>query len=171
VDIPANLADKRGRLQVLYGRVPDHVVLLAVDLETDDLSAALATQGLRSEMRTLFVWEAVTMYLTQQGMHRTLEALSSAANGSRLLFTYVRQDFLDGTNIHGAGRLYQAYAGTHPLWRFGLAPEEVASLIGQYGWVERGQVGRAEYLSRYVEPTGRELAIYDIERFIYAEKG
>jgi O-methyltransferase involved in polyketide biosynthesis len=111
------------------------------------------------------------MYLTAEGTHRTLRALSKAASGSRLLFTYVRQDFLYGTNIQGAERLYQAYAGTHPLWRFGLAPDAVADLLGPYGWVEREQVGRAEYLSRYVEPTGRALAVYDVERFVCAEKG
>jgi methyltransferase (TIGR00027 family) len=170
VDMPANITYKRARLHAIYGRLPDHVVLLAEDLETGDVLATLATHGFQSEMPTLFVWEAVTPYLTAEGMHRTLGALSKAVTGSRLIFTYLRQDFLSGTNIQGAERLYQTYVRTHPIWKLGLAPEDVAGLLGQYGWVEREQVGRAEYLRRYVEPTGRDLAVYDIERFVSAEK-
>jgi O-methyltransferase involved in polyketide biosynthesis len=38
----------------------------------------------------------VTQYLTEPGVRKTLDFLARAAGGSRLAFTYVRKDFLEG---------------------------------------------------------------------------
>jgi methyltransferase (TIGR00027 family) len=173
VDQPANIAYKRGRLRAIYGRVPEPVApvaLVAVDFEADDLAAALAAYGFRMGLPALFVWEAVTQYLTESAVRKTLGVLAKAASGSGLIFTYVLKAFLDGTNLYGAERLYQTYVAKRPIWRFGLAPEHVAGLLGPYGWAEREQVGRAEYIERYVAPTGRGLAVSDLERFVSAAK-
>lgn len=42
------------------------------------------------------MWEAVTQYLTEQGVRATFDRLAKAARGSRLAFTYVRKGFLTG---------------------------------------------------------------------------
>jgi methyltransferase (TIGR00027 family) len=170
VDQPANSTYKQNRLRAIYGQTPDHIALVAANFETDDLAAALAAHGFRIETPTLFVWEAVTQYLTEAGVRRTFDFLAQAASGSRLIVTYVLQDFLDGTRRYGAERLYQANVIKQSLWRFGIAPEHVASLLREYGWAEREQVGRAEYLQRYVAPAGRDLAVSELERFVLAEK-
>jgi O-methyltransferase involved in polyketide biosynthesis len=58
--------------------------------------------------QTLFVGEAVTQYLTEQGVRATFDWLAEAAPGSRLAFTYVRKDFLDGKSFYGLGERLQA---------------------------------------------------------------
>ncbi|GAB2908913.1 hypothetical protein [Streptomyces heilongjiangensis] len=58
----------------------------------------------------------------------------------------------------------------HAVWHFGLGPDDVRSLLQEYGWVEREQVGGQEYLARYIRPTGRDLPVSEIERFVYGEK-
>jgi methyltransferase (TIGR00027 family) len=170
VDQPANSTYKKHRLQQIYGQMPTHVALVPADLETDDLAAALASHGFRLTAPTLFVWEAVTQYLTEAGVRMTFGVLAQAARGSRLIFTYVVKDFLDGTHRYGAERLYQANVITSHLWRFGIAPAHVVSLLQEYGWAEREQVGRAEYLAQYVAPSGRELDVSELERFVSAER-
>ncbi|MEO3876697.1 hypothetical protein ABGB18_48770 [Nonomuraea sp. B12E4] len=117
----------------------------------------------------MFVWEAATQYLTEQAVHATLAFLSQAAAGSLLLFTYVLRDFLDGGG-HGAAALHEEFVVKQRLWRFGLVPDEVGSLLAGYGWVEREQAGAADYQVRYLEPAGRALPVSDLERFVYAEK-
>lgn len=169
VDLPANIAFKRERLQEIYGRVPEHVTLVPVDFQTDDLGSALATSGFRLETPTMFVWEAVTQYLTVDGFRKTLQFLSKAAAGSRLIFTYVRQDFLTGINLYGAERIHRDMK-KHDLWRFGIEPEKVDGLLREHGWAEREQVGPGEYSARYVAPSGRALSVSEIERFVDAEK-
>lgn len=87
VDLPANVAYKRERVRHLYGEVPEHVTLVPVDFETDDLEEALTRSGFRFGRPALFVWEAVTQYLTEDGVGKTLATLAKAAAGSRLVFT------------------------------------------------------------------------------------
>ncbi|MGI5158539.1 SAM-dependent methyltransferase [Microbispora sp. CA-102843] len=169
LDLPANVEDKRQRLRTLRGGVPEHVRLIGVDFETADLGGVLAEHGFQADRPAVFVWEAVTQYLTEEAVRGTLAFLSQAAAGSRLLFTYVLRDFLDGGG-HGATAMYEEFVVKRRLWRFGLAPGEVAGLLADYGWAEREQVGPAEYQARYLEPAGRELPVSDLERFVYAEK-
>lgn len=105
----------------------------------------------------MFVWEAVTQYLTEDGFRKTLRSLSKAAAGSRLIFTYVREDFLAGLNFYGAEQMIHRDMKTkYDVWHFGIKPENVDSLLREYGWAEREQVGPREYFKRYIEPSGRD---------------
>lgn len=169
VDMPVNVARKRAHLHRLYGRVPAHVRLVPVDFATDDLAAALAANGHRTDAPTFYVWEAVTQYLTEDVVRATLDALP-AAPGSRLVFTYIRRDFLDGRNLYGAGRLHRRFAGRDPLWRFGLDPADVPAFLAEHGWRQIEQLGPAEFTARYLRPASRDLSVSEIERSALAEK-
>lgn len=170
VDLPANITDKRARLQALYGRVPERVTLVPLDFQTGNLGDALAAHGFRFDRPAMFVWEAVSQYLTEDGVRATLQVLAKAAPGSRLAFTYVRKDFLDGTNLYDAEQIYQDFRVKYGLWHFGLDPQDVHGVLGEYGWAEREQVGAAEFTERYIRPIGRDLSVSEIERCVYAEK-
>lgn len=170
IDLPANIAHKRGRLQAIYGRVPEHVTLIPVDFETQDVGEELAGNGFDVSKPAMFVWEAVTQYLTEYGIRRTFAMLARAATGSRLIFTYVRKDFLDGTNRYDAESVYERFVVKYGVWHWGIDPVNVDGLLREYGWAEREQVGRDEYVVRYVKPAGRDLPVTEIERFVFAEK-
>jgi len=168
VDLSVNVTYKRARLETLYGRVPPHVTLVSADLEVDDLGSALAACGLRNETSVMFVWEGVTQYLTEAGARKVFASLSTAGAGSRLVFTFVLRNFIDGTRLYGAERLYRQFV-LGQVWHYGIAPQDVDNLLREYGWTEREQVG-SEVASIYVEPTGRHLPVLEIERIAYAEK-
>jgi len=170
LDQPVNTDYKLRRLRAIYADTPERVRVIPIDFEADDLAATLTAAGFDISRPALFVWEAVTQYLTEQSVRATFTFLAKAAAGSRLIFTYVRADFLDGTNLYGAGPLRERMTGRHDIWKFGLAPEEIAGLLREYGWVEREQVGPAEYAARYLEPAGRRIPVSEIERFVRAEK-
>ncbi|MGB9457995.1 MAG: SAM-dependent methyltransferase [Bryobacteraceae bacterium] len=169
VDLPVNIDYKQERMRALYGRVSEHVTQVPVDFEIDDLGVALATRGFRIEQATMFVWEGVTQYLTEDGVRKILAFLSKAGVGSRMVFTYVRKDFLDGIKSYGDEKIYQRFV-QGGVWHFGIAPEAVGDLLREYGWTEREQAGRSEFAARYIEPTGRDVPIFEIERCVYAEK-
>jgi methyltransferase (TIGR00027 family) len=168
VDLPASSREKQSKLVRTFGQVPDHVSLVAVDFERGELQRALLQAGFDPAAPALFIWEAVTQYLTPSAVRETLASLAGAASGSRLLFTYVQQDFLDGSNMWGCPGLYERFVTRQAMWHFGLQPAAVAPLLGEFGWTEREQVGRAEYLARYVAPRRRPLTVTDLERFVLA---
>jgi methyltransferase (TIGR00027 family) len=170
VDLPENIAYKRAKLLELYGSVPAHVALVPLDFDSQDLASGLASQGYRAEYKSFFVWEAVTQYLSENGVRKTLSSLAQTKSGSRLVFTYVRKDFIDGTARYGLDALYETYRVKRQLWHFGLEPKQVAAFLEQYAWKELEQVGSQEYTLRYLKPVGRAVPVMEIERAVYAEK-
>jgi methyltransferase (TIGR00027 family) len=170
VDLPVNIARKAKAVRRALGDPPLSVRLVALDFERDDLLTALAEHGYHTDYRAFFICEGVTQYLTEDGVRRTLAGLRAAAPGSRFVFTYVRRDFIDGTNLYGTRTLYRNTRERQQLWQFGLQPDEVAGFIGEYGWRLLEQAGPDEFVQRYVEPTGRKLDASQLEWSAYAEK-
>ena len=177
VDLPVNIARKAKTVRRVLGELPLSVRLVALNFEQDDLLTALAEHGYHTDYRTFFIWEGVTQYLTEDAVRTTLEGLRPTAPGSRLVFTYVRRDFIDGTNQYGARTLYRSVRKRNrpgkpekSLWHFGIQPEEAAAFLEEYGWRLIEQVGPDELIQRYVEPTGRKLKASQIEWSSFAEK-
>jgi methyltransferase (TIGR00027 family) len=170
VDLPVNIAMKAKTVRRVLGELPLSVRLAALDFQHDDLLTSLSEHGYHTDYRAFFVCEGVTQYLTEDGVRRTLEGLRAAAPGSRLVFTYVRRDFIDGTNLYGTRTLYRNTRQRHQLWQFGLEPDEVAGFIGDYGWRLVEQAGPDAFVQRYVEPAGRNLPASQLEWSAFAEK-
>lgn len=170
LDQPGNIRPKRTRLRRLFGQIPGHLMLVATDFDLDDLATTLAANGYTRNRRTFFLWEAVTQYIDEAAVRATFDFMAGAAPGSRLVFTYVRKDFIDGRAKYGQDALYEKYIVKQRIWRFGLDPDDVAGFVGDYGWHVVEHFGYDELAQRYVAPTGRALASTPIERIVYAEK-
>ena len=170
VDQPVNIQRKAAAVHRALGALPPSVRLVPCDFERDNVMTALAGHGYRTDARTIFVWEAVTQYLSSEAVHAMLTALRAAPTGSRLVFTYVRRDFIDGLNLYGAEALHRRFVQRQQLWHFGLPPQEVATFLAGHGWQLSEQAGPDLVMQRYVEPTGRQLTVSPIEWTAYAEK-
>ena len=170
VDLPVNIARKRAVVSRVFGAVPPSVRLVSVDFERDDLMATLASYGYCVDSPTFFIWEGVTQYLTADAVRATFDQLAQAASGSKLDFTYVRRDFIDGVNLYGAPVLYKKFRLRSQVWKFGMLPEDVEEFLAGYGWRLIEQAGPDELMDRYVRPAGRKLTASQIEWSVYAEK-
>ncbi len=170
VDLPVNISRKKAAVLRALRAQPASVRLVPLDFERDDLIGALTEDGYRPDARTFFIWEGVTQYLTEDAVRVTLRALQAAPPGSRLVFTYVRKDFIDGVNMYDAAMLYKRFRQRQQVWRFGLDPDEVSEFVAEYGWRLVEQAGPDYFLRNYIEPTGRNLAASQLEWSAYAEK-
>ena len=169
IDQRENIEPKEKRLRKALGSIPANIKLVAVDFDRDDLRATLASQGYSAGSRTFFIWEAVTQYLTVQGVRKTFDWLAEAASGSRLTFTYVRTGFLTGKTLYGWEAGYKRFVETK-IWLFGLEPEDCPAFLQGYGWRVVEDVGYDELASRYIRPAHRKLSSTPVERMVYAEK-
>jgi methyltransferase (TIGR00027 family) len=169
VDLPENIRQKQAGLRRAFRVLPPNVTLVAMDFNREELDAVLKTHGYSAARRTFFIWEGVTQYLTETGLGSTFEFLSRAMRGSRLVFTYVRKDFIEGRAMYGWERAYRQYV-TSQIWTLGLEPEGLAHFLGDYGWRLLEDVGYHELAERYVTPTGRALDTTAVERIAHAEK-
>ena len=169
LDQPENIKLKQSGLQKAFGTIPSHVKLVATDFDREELSAVLISHGYSIEMRTFFIWEAVTQYLTEQGIRTTFDFLKNAAPGSRLAFTYVIKDFLDGRERDIWEKGYKDYV-EKKIWIFGMEKGGWPDFLKEYGWRVIEDLGYDVLAEKYVKPTGRMLTSSPIERIVYAEK-
>lgn len=169
IDQRENIEAKTKRLCKALGAIPANVKLVTVDFDRDDLDAILASRGYSAGNRTFFVWEAVTQYLTEQGVRATFDWLAKATSGSRLAFTYVRKGFLTGETLYGWKSGYKRFVATK-VWLFGMEPEDCAAFLEGYGWRLIEDLGCDELGTRYLGLTGRSLTSTPVERMVYAEK-
>lgn len=170
VDLPQTIAYKERKLRQLYGSVPPRVMLIPMDFDRQTLEDVLERHGYSLNQRSFFIWEGVTQYLSETTVRTVLAFLSRVSPGSRIVFTYIAKDFIDGERTYGLDRLYQQTRTKKQMWQFGLQPSQVAAFIGEYSWRELEQVGAKEYRQRYLDPIGRTDAVMEIERTVYAEK-
>jgi methyltransferase (TIGR00027 family) len=170
VDLPENIAYKRKKLIDIFGDVPAHVTLIPINFEQQALDEMLAKHGYLFNQQTLFIWEAVTQYLSENAVRNTFRVLAKAQPGSRLVFTYVLKDFIQGENLYGLEGLYNRFCVKDQVWLFGIDQDKVADFIGEYGWTELEQAGTAEFIEQYLKPAQRTESIAVIERAVYAEK-
>jgi len=170
VDLPANIAAKQKVLNKIIVNIPSNVKLVSVDFNQEELGQVLESKGFDINTKTFYIWEAVTQYLTEVGVRKTFDFLTRAPKGSRLVFTYVRKDFIEGKNQYKQELLYKEIIIKRRSWHFGFDPEKVTEFLNEYGWCIVDHLGYDDLDELYVKPTGRKLSVMAIERMVYAEK-
>ena len=88
VDHPGTQRWKQQLLAEAGIDVPASLAFVPVDLERDDLAAALRQSGFRADQATCVSWMGVTMYLTADAVLKTLSTVAGFAAGTCLCFDY-----------------------------------------------------------------------------------
>ena len=102
VDHPATQREKVGKIKTILGALPDHVVYVPIDFNTDKLDERLYASGYEKGCKTLFIWQGVTPYLTAEAIDETLAFVAgNSAPGSAIIFYYFYSSLLNGTTRHG----------------------------------------------------------------------
>jgi len=169
VDQADTIKTKRIQLLKIFENIPAHVNLASIDFDREDLSTVLNSLGYTADKRTFFIWEGVTQYLTDKGIRSIFDFLAKAVCGSRIAFTYICKDFLDGRIAHVWEKGYDDYV-RRKIWLFGMEPEAWPNFLKEYGWQIIEDIGCDEMIEKYIKPTGRKLSSSPIERMVYAEK-
>lgn len=147
-----------------------HVRLVAIDFTRDALDATLAAPGYEPQQRTFFIREGVMQYLDEASARKKLAFLATAAHGSRLVFTYVRRDFLAGRHVDGQDALYRRFVAKRGIWRFGIDPADLSAFLAPYGWRVIEAPEPETLARRYIDPTDRALGCMPIGRSVCAER-
>jgi methyltransferase (TIGR00027 family) len=169
VDHPATLAAKKKHLQQVLGTVPPHVTFVEIDFNQHRLADALATKKFDASRRTLFIWEGVTNYLTEEAVDSTLRYISGASVGSQLIFTYVHRAVLDNpAEFDGTHNLIHLLQREDEPWTFGLYPDAVPAYLKARGFELIEDIGSVEYRARYMNPNGLHMKGYEFYRIAVA---
>jgi methyltransferase (TIGR00027 family) len=162
----ARLAQLARRSNAPATRTRDDVRYVPVDFLRDDPAEKLAAAGWDRTKPTVFVWEGVTNYLTEQAVTDVLSWIGTAAPGSTLVFTYIHGGLIDGSfEFAGGEKMLKNVRRLGEPWIFGLHPEAVGPFVARFGLELRENVGADEYRRRYFgdsEPNAGGYAFYRI---------
>jgi methyltransferase (TIGR00027 family) len=168
VDHPTTQAWKQTCLNRMFGTFPPHVVFVPIDFDQQDLAVEMEAAGFRTGAQTFYIWEGVTQYITAEAVDATVRYVATAAPGSRIVFTYIQHGVIDG-RLEGAQQWVPMTRRYGTPWIFGLDPEELAQYLSARGLDLVEQVGASEYQERYLNPLGRHIAVFNIEKTALAQ--
>src|SRR5260221_3311690 len=164
------------RLHLGRASMPMHhdVRYVAADFLGDGVDEQLAAARWDATRRTLFLWEGVTNYLTEQAVLSVLRFIGRAAAGSWLVFSYVHRGLLDGTlDLEGGEWLLGKVQALSEPWTFGLYPTEVAPCLSRLGLALRENLDADEcrglYLGGAASFGGKANALFAACRVAVAE--
>lgn len=148
VDHPATQADKRARLSSLGLPSPTFVT---VDFTRDDLTQKLEEAGFSRSHKAFFLWEGVTMYLTEPEVRATLRAVKAlAAPESQLSF-----DVNTGEAFHPAHHFRTrlrsaAVSWLGEPWKLWMTQQNIPQFLAEEGWRCLEMLGPKELTARYL---------------------
>jgi methyltransferase (TIGR00027 family) len=122
-----------------------------MDLNSTTLEDRLPSFGYNENQKTLFIWEGVVMYLTQEAFDRTLGfVVYHTGPGSQVVFDYIYTALLDGSVRHGeVSRMRRARPFSGEGLTFSIPEGKAGEFLEQHGFVNTIDVTSEELHRRY----------------------
>jgi methyltransferase (TIGR00027 family) len=169
VDHPSTSAAKRRLVEAALGSLPSHVRFVAIDFNAEPLPSTMSSAGFDRSQRTLFVWEGVTNYLTEDAVDAMLRWCASTPGGSTIVFTYVDRHVLDAPEaFEGTAKLFATLSEAGETWTFGLAPSHLSGFLARRGLVLEEDLSAVDYRSRYFGHAASTMRGYEFYRVAVA---
>lgn len=170
VDHPATQRAKVAAVGQILGRVPAYVTHVPVDFNVDSLEKRLSAAGYDSALRTLFIWEGVTMYLDRAAVEATLRFIAgNSGPGTSVIFDYLLiSDHYDPEQQRMMRKNEEALLRRGEPWTFGLRDDEVEPFLSEFGFSDVVAVGGIELSHRYFTGANRGRKTYAFLPIVHA---
>jgi methyltransferase (TIGR00027 family) len=136
VDHPATQQAKIEKMgKVLGAAAPEQVRFVPIDFSSETLDR-LFDYGFDRQLKTLFIWEGVTMYIAADAVDATLAFVArNSGTGSRIIFDYIYKAALDGTMKENEVKSMQRWRGvTGEGLVFGIEQGRVKEFLASRGF-------------------------------------
>jgi methyltransferase (TIGR00027 family) len=170
VDHPDTQRVKMEKVKEIFGQLPDHVVYLSVDFETEEFGQRLLDIGYNKALKTLFVMEGLIMYIPPEAVDETLSFIvESSGKGSAVLFDYLPGSVINGTCEVETGKNilnYVKQAGEPS--QFGIKDETIELFLAQRGFSRIQNVTIEDYKRAYFHGINKNRVVYSSLSFAHA---
>ena len=153
IDLPQMVEEKKRRLKAAFGQVADHVVFVPIDFNEQTIPGALEEAGYDPGVKTLFIWEGGTMYVSATAVERTLKFIATrSARGSSVVYDYVppaiiKGNFTEYPDMRGL-TFWARYRGEPFI--FGIPEGEGTAYVEALGLEALSDIGAQELEARYL---------------------
>lgn len=170
VDHPGTQVEKIGKIEKIFGNLPEHVIYVPVDFESEDLGSKLLEKGYSKSQKTLFVMEGLVMYIPPKAVDGTLLFISkNSGGGSAIIFDYYSQSTVDGTSKSESARNIKEFVADQgePL-QFGIEEEMVERFLAERGFSQIHSVTSEDYKKAYFQGANKDRSASDLLYFAHA---
>lgn len=156
LDSVATQEHKRLLLEQAHIAIPEQLVFAPIDFITDNLSDKLMQASYVGDVKTLFIWEGVTYYLSVQAVNETLQFVRfNSLTGSLICFDYM----LPMSELEGRFGAQQARAAmqatyTHEPLQFDLSETQIELFLAKRGYELTEHLSAQEMQARYLTIPG-----------------
>ncbi len=162
VDHPATQADKLTKVRTIFRALPAHVTYVAVDFNTQTLAQRLPESGYDPQLKTLFIWQGVTMYLAAEAVEEILQfVVQHSGPGSAIVFDFLYRSILEGVQksvVVSNMRRYRFMTGEGLT--FGVEEGTIAAFLKERGFHQVRDINAQDLKQAYCtgKNSGRKIA-------------
>lgn len=171
VDHPDTQRAKIQKVKRIFGSLPSHVTYVGLDLDEKKLREGLLEAGYRTDKKTLFIWEGVTVYLTPEAVDKTLAFVAeNSGKGSSIIFDYAFQFALDATSdSEEAKKWRKAYERRGEPPKFALKEDEVEEFLSKRGFYQVKGVSMESLENVYFRSKGISRKVTRLGGMVHAD--
>jgi len=164
VDHPDTQLLKMWKVKTMLGSMPKHVVYVHVDFAGEKLEINLPKNGYDRQLKTLFIWEGVMMYLTAESVDRTLAFISGySGEGSCVVFDYLFESAIDGTSKLREAEMMRKHCARlgEPLL-FGVKDDAIGELLSSRGFSLLENTAATSLKDAYFKGEGQQRKVFPL---------
>lgn len=170
VDHPITQKFKKNIIKKLFG-YNGFVKYVPIDFEIQKIDDQLPEYGYRSDSKTLFIMEGLSMYIPKSAIEDTLSFITkNSKKGSSIILDSYPESLVNGTNTERIAvniREYLIKQG-EPL-KFGIEEEDIEKFLKSRGFKNIAVVNSIKYKNLYFKGKNRAREVCSLLCFVHAD--
>ena len=174
IDHPATQTFKQKKLKKLVTEMEmNHITFVPVDFNRETIENKLQFTSFDPALKTFFIWEGVTFYLTANAVDETLKFVKiHSGTGSSIYFDYMFQCVLDGRcQLPESQKIRQfpSFVGrAQEKYTFAIEEGTIHSFLKQRGFSNCIEMTGRQLKDRYFPTCNSERNVHEIFGYVHA---
>ncbi len=170
VDHPVTQKVKIGKVKKIFASLPNHVIYVPIDFDRERLEKKLFESGYDKNLKTLFIWEGVTMYLAAEAVDETLSFVArNSGKGSSIIFNYMFKSVVDGTcELEEAKKIAKSYERRGEPLCFGIEEGTIDKFLSKRGFYQVKNVTGDFFKGAYFKGKNQNRNVCCLCGFVHA---
>lgn len=136
LDAPLTQQHKKRLLHKHDISIPQQLSFVPINFIKENMHDLLSKAGYEKSLKSFFIWEGVTFYLTEETVNVTLDFIkNNSGRSSTVAFDYIYKSVVEGNFDHyGAKETYEAVSEEGEPFQFGVEEGKIETFLSQRGF-------------------------------------
>ena len=173
IDVPTTQNNKLKLLKRNRVTIPENLTYVPVNFNTDNVEQTLLKAGYDPTKKTLFIWEGVTMYISEEAINNTFSFVkNNSGMGSSIAFDYLYKSVILGKcSYYGARELAEVVKKKGEIFSFGIEEGKIDEFLLEKGFTHISHFTPNQFEEKYLYDDNRNFMgnIYGFACHVHAK--